>query len=32
MQSNIDLTLEEIREDFAQFGYDNISVQFAGDD
>jgi SecD/SecF fusion protein len=32
MQSDIPLTLEEIRVDFAQFGYDSVSVQFAGDD
>jgi SecD/SecF fusion protein len=32
MQSDIPLTLEEIRADFAEFGYDSISVQFAGDD
>jgi SecD/SecF fusion protein len=32
MQSDIPLTLEEIRTDFAEFGYDSISVQFAGDD
>lgn len=31
MQADVPLTLEEIRTDFAQFGYDNISVQFAGD-
>jgi SecD/SecF fusion protein len=32
MQSDIPLTLEEIRVDFAKFGYDSVSVQFAGDD
>ncbi len=32
MKSDIPLTLEEIRADFAQFGYDSVSVQFAGDD
>ena len=32
MQSDIPLTLEELRTDFAQFGYDSIAVQFAGDD
>ncbi|MDP3306372.1 MAG: protein translocase subunit SecD [Erysipelotrichaceae bacterium] len=32
MQSDIPLTLDEIRTDFAQFGYDSIAVQFAGDD
>lgn len=29
--SNTDLTLEELRADFAKFSYDSVKVQFAGD-